>query len=60
MVIGKYFLGLKHFLIETPIVYVLAIAGIIAITFTGALGAAIVYGSDVDPIVKIIYGLFFQ
>jgi len=37
----------------------LALAGIICITITGALGAAIVYGPDVDPIVSAVYRLFF-
>ncbi|MCR4323099.1 MAG: hypothetical protein NUV61_03350 [Candidatus Azambacteria bacterium] len=37
----------------------LALIGLTAITITGALGAAIVYGPDADPIVKIIYSLFF-
>lgn len=36
-----------------------ALGGLIAITITGALGAAIVYGPDADPLVAIIYSLFF-
>ncbi len=38
---------------------ILAIVGLITITITGALGGAIVYGPDVDPIVNFIYHLFF-
>lgn len=38
---------------------ILALAGLIAITITGALGGAIVYGPEVDPIVNFIYNLFF-
>lgn len=38
---------------------VLALAGLIAVTVTGALGGAIVYGPDIDPVVKYVYGLFF-
>jgi hypothetical protein len=38
----------------TPVV---ALAGLAAITITGALGGAIVYGPDVDPAVKFIYSL---
>ncbi len=34
---------------------ILAMAGIIAVTITGALGASIVYGPEIDPIVKFIY-----
>ncbi len=34
--------------------------GIVAITITGGLGGAIVYGPDVDPVVKIIYTLLIH
>lgn len=37
-----------------------ALMGLGAITITGALGGAIVYGPDVDPIVSWIYHLFFN
>lgn len=37
----------------------LAVIGLVAVFITGSLGAAIVYGSDVDPIVSFIYQLFF-
>ncbi len=46
---------IKGFLIMTPIVYILAIVGLLAVTVTGALGGAIVYGPEVDPIVQFIY-----
>lgn len=36
-----------------------ALAGIVTIVITGALGGAIVYGPSVDPIVSLVYGLFF-
>lgn len=38
---------------------VLSLTGLIAITITGGLGAAIVYGPTADPLVTIIYSLFF-
>ncbi|MBI5913541.1 hypothetical protein HY839_03850 [Candidatus Azambacteria bacterium] len=38
---------------------ILALIGLMAITITGGLGAAIVYGPDADPLVTIIYSLFF-
>jgi len=38
---------------------VCALAGLVALTITGGLGGAIVYGSDIDPMVKIIHSLFF-
>lgn len=37
-----------------------AFIGIVAITVTGALGGAIVYGPDVDPIVKTIHSLLVR
>jgi uncharacterized membrane protein len=44
---------------ETIFGQFLALAGIICITITGGLGAAIVYGPDTDPIVHFVYGMFF-
>jgi uncharacterized membrane protein len=44
---------------KTPIVIVLALAGLVTLVITGALGASIVYGPDVDPIVSFTYHLFF-
>lgn len=48
---------LKNIILHTPLVYVLALAGLILVTITGALGGALVYGPDVDPIVSFVYGL---
>lgn len=46
--------------VERPyIAIVLALLGIVSLTVTGALGGAIVYGPDADPIVSFIYNLFF-
>ncbi len=39
------------------LVTILALAGLAAITATGALGAAMVYGPGIDPVVNAIYGL---
>ncbi len=39
---------------------VASFVGIVAITITGALGGAIVYGPNVDPVVKIIYSLLVR
>ncbi len=36
----------------------LALLGLIFMTITGGLGGAIVYGSDADPFIKVIYTLF--
>lgn len=48
-----------NFVLSTPVRILLALAGLITITITGGLGGAIVYGPDIDPVVKFIYGLFF-
>lgn len=44
---------------KRKITFLLACAGLVAITITGGLGAAIVYGPDADFIVAAIYSLFF-
>lgn len=46
---------IAEIIVETPLVYFLVIAGLVAITVTGALGGAIVYGPDIDPIVSFVY-----
>lgn len=50
---------LQHLLNETALVFVLAIAGLVSITITGALGGLIVYGPNSDPVVHLVYQLFF-
>lgn len=43
-------------LVQKPFVLViLSIIGLISVTITGALGGSIVYGNDVDPVVRFIY-----
>lgn len=51
----------KHtgYVLRSPFLPFLALIGLIAITMTGALGGAIVYGPNVDPVVKFVYSLFF-
>lgn len=46
--------------LEAPLLIVGSLAGFMLITITGALGGAIVYGPDVDPVVSFIYHLFLQ
>ena len=48
----------SKFILRTPVVIPLAILGLAFVTITGALGGAMVYGADVDPVVRIIYNLF--
>lgn len=44
-----------QFILGTPLAPVFALVGLITMIITGALGASIVYGPDVDPFVKVIY-----
>lgn len=48
------------FSIERVVIYgipALAFIGLITLTITGALGGALVYGPDVDPVVSFIYSV---
>ena len=46
--------------VRTPLLAALmALVGLVALTITGGLGAAIVYGPAIDPFVGSIYHLFF-
>ena len=42
------------------VLVILAVLGLCAISITGALGGAIVYGPDFDPFSKFVYGLFVE
>lgn len=55
----RMLVALAHFILRPYVVSTLALLGLAAVTVTGALGGAIVYGPDVDPIVSFIYHLFF-
>lgn len=67
-IVNSFFIHLWNFVVSiTNSLYdsvwfmmIAAFIGIIAITITGGLGGAIVYGSDVDPIVSIIYSLLIK
>src|SRR5262249_37931164 len=48
---------LGHFFVGNKFVILLALAGLVCITITGALGGAMVYGPNADPFIKLIYGL---
>ncbi len=52
-------LGYAQKIIHTPFMPTFALIGLILVTITGALGGAIVYGADIDPVVHFIYSLFF-
>lgn len=60
-IIGK-FSGLARaatWLYRSPLLMAFGLFGLAAITITGALGGAIVYGPNNDPAVQFIYSLFF-
>ncbi len=46
---------IQKLLIETNLVVILSIIGLIAITIAGALGGSIIYGPNTDPVVRFIY-----
>jgi len=56
-------LGLRRYatrlVLDTWLLPVLALVALIGMTITGALGAAIVYGPDADPIVSLVYHFFW-
>lgn len=59
-VVWQVLVKISHVILDQK--YLLIIIGIIGmglISVTGALGGAIVYGPDVDPVVSYIYHLFF-
>lgn len=47
-----------HIVLDTGLLPLLALLGLVCVSITGALGAAIVYGPEVDPIVSFVYHLF--
>jgi len=50
----------KQIILNQNIRLFLALIGLLAITITGALGGAIVYGPEIDPIISVIYHWFFN
>ncbi len=60
--LGNYWnkiVTLVNKILNSSFMLLFALVGLIVITITGALGGAIVYGPDIDPIVNFIYHLFF-
>lgn len=54
-----YFVKILRVVFSGPVLVMLALAGLLAVTITGALGGAIVYGPDADPVVHFVYTIFF-
>ncbi len=48
---------LSGFITETYLAPILAVLGLVAITVTGALGGAMAYGPDIDPVVRFVVNL---
>ncbi len=57
--LSQGFQPLTVFILSTPVRLFLALAGLIGISITGALGGALVYGASIDPFVSFVYGLFY-
>ena len=50
----------SRFVLESPIVILLALAGLACITITGGLGGVMVHGPDADPFFRPIYHFLLQ
>lgn len=50
---------LAHLVLDTWFLPFLAFVALVGMTITGALGAAIVYGPEADPLVSLIYHFFW-
>ncbi len=57
-VIWKIVERISKFITLRPVIVVGALAGLISITLTGALGGGMVYGPDADPMVSMVYKIF--
>lgn len=55
----NFLIALKGFLLKTPVAITLSLVGLIAVTVTGAIGGGIVSGTDVDPVVTLVYRVLF-
>lgn len=53
-------LSFAHLLFTYYVVTALALGGVVLLTIAGALGGAIVYGADSDPIVSFVYTLLVR
>lgn len=55
----KIAVSIRRMIFKTPVVLLLAFAGLITLTITGALGGIMVFGPDVDPVASFINKLLF-
>lgn len=52
-------LKLKSLIFSRYLLIFLSLAGLLGVTVTGALGGALVYGPNIDPVVNFVYHWFF-
>ena len=57
--VWEIILTFKDFIMDSGFLWTFALIGLALVTITGALGGAIAFGPDVDPMVRIVYNLFF-
>ena len=57
--VWEVILVLKDFIMDYGFLWIFALVGLALITITGALGGAIAFGPNVDPVVYFIYNFFF-
>ena len=58
--IWNWLVAVQTLLFKPWLLFLLGLAVLIAITITGSLGGALVYGPEIDPVVSFIYHLFFK
>lgn len=51
---------LQRIILETKLIFPIALFGLLAVAITGALGGIIVYGQNLDPLTNFIYGIFVK
>lgn len=52
--------NISDVVLSNPLLVLLSLLGLCSLMITGALGGAITYGTDADPIVSIVYKLFVK
>lgn len=59
MKMHRSIIAVNAFLTKPALLIILSLIGLCLITMTGALGGAIAYGPEIDPVATFVYGLFF-
>ncbi len=58
--VWSWVVRIQTFLIETPFIFLLILAGAACLLITGVLGGSIVYGQGMDPFSDFIYNLIIR